>query len=53
MECGPNRAAINENAKLFKRKENQRKGIEVQRPTLQDIMMKQEAAIYTVPPRRG
>ena len=53
LECGPTRADLVENARLFKIKEEQKKGIEPVKPSLRDIMLRQQEAIYQVPSRAG
>ena len=48
LECGPTRQDLVENARLYKTKEEQKKGIEPVKPSLRDIMLRQQQAIYAI-----
>jgi len=48
LECGPTRAIIDENALINKRRDDAKKGIEVEKPTIQEQMLEQQNEIYAV-----
>ena len=53
LECGPTRAAINENSLLNKRKDDAKKGIEAEKPTIHEQMLLQQDEIYTTTSMRS